>query len=517
MKRPIRLHAFMLLTSFVVAGLARPASGQFEELLKKVPASPNVIVVLNAEKIFASEVAMEGGWKQQYGSTFADTPLLMPPSAQQFVLAADLDLARLLPRWQAAVMRLSINPSKELIARNIGGEPSELAGLDVISTANGGMIVRFEPNIFGLRQPGDRQTMSRWIREAKSNSGSLSPYLQAAANVPDRVGTEIIMALDLTDAVSPDRVKERVSQSEVLQNSSIDQKAATQALASLRGLTLGARVTTRVHGVLRIDFDRDVTVLADVAKPLFLETLGEAGATIDEFAEWDVKVNGKRISLEGDLTQDGLRRLFSFLEIDATAVHGDEATTPSSDDPQAPAVDAYTSLNYFQSVNRYLFDLKRERGASSYYTIAVWFDKYARRIDRLPILHVDKDLVDYGKRTVGQLRNCVDAIRGAGISSGARSAQITGSTYAGYDGNYYDPYTLFGNASSRAQAQVGAVEAERRAIRAQEQGQSSMDVRGIIRQIEDDTSNIRRQMTERYNIEFEAIPKRSAAKKATAE
>jgi hypothetical protein len=60
------------------------------------------------------------------------------------------------------------------------------------------------------------------------------------------------------------------------------------------------------------------------------------------------------------------------------------------------------------------------------------------------------------------------------------------------------------------------VEAERRAIRAQEQGQSSMDVRGIIRQIEEDTSMIRRQMTERYNIEFEAVPRRPGQEKPAA-
>jgi hypothetical protein len=513
MTRSRQLRALVLIASLAGATSAR-AAGEFEPLLKKIPASPNVVVVLNAEKIFASEVATDGGWKQQYGATFADTPLLMPPSAEQFVLAADVDLAQFQPRWQAAVMRLSINPSKELIARTIGGQADELAGLDVISTPKGAMIVRFEPNIFGLQQPGDRQVMSRWIRESKSRDAVLSPYLQAAADVPDRVGTEIIMALDLTDAVNPDRVNERTSQSAVLKDASIDPKAAADALTSIRGVTLGARVTKRVYGVLKIDFDRDVTVLADVAKPLVLETLADAGASIDEFADWQVKVAPKRISLEGELTESGLRRLFSFLEIDATAVHGEQATTASSDDPQAPSVDAYTSLQYFQSVNRYLYDLKRERGASSYYTIALWFDKYARRIDRLPILHVDTDLVDYGKRTVGQLRNCVDAIRGAGISSGARSAQITGTVGYGYDGNTYDPYTLFGNAGSRAQAQVGAVEAQRRAIRAQEQGQSSMDVRGIIRQIEDDTSAIRRQMTERYNIEFEAIPKRSAAKPA---
>jgi hypothetical protein len=126
--------------------------------------------------------------------------------------------------------------------------------------------------------------------------------------------------------------------------------------------------------------------------------------------------------------------------------------------------------------------------------------------------------VDYGQRTVSQMRNCVQAIRGAGISSGARSAQVTSGDTGYGDGYGYAPYALFSGASpaSRAEAQVGAVEQQRRAIRAQEQGQSSMDVRTIMRQIEEDTSTIRRQMTERYNIEFEAIPRRSSAKRTAA-
>jgi hypothetical protein len=184
---------------------------------------------------------------------------------------------------------------------------------------------------------------------------------------------------------------------------------------------------------------------------------------------------------------------------------GENATALKSDATE-PKVDAYASLEYFQSVARHLNDLKREQGAKSYYTIAVWFDKYARRIDRLPILHVDKDLVDYGQRTVSQLRNCVEAIRGAGISSGARSAQVTPAD-VGYGG--YAPYALFSSGANYAAAEVGAVEQARRAIRAEEQGQSSTDVRAIILQIQEDTSTVRRKMTERYNIEFEAIPRRS--------
>jgi hypothetical protein len=495
-----------------VASDARPDDSSVDALLKYVPASPNVIVTLNAERIFASEVAMNGGWKQQYESTYSDAPLLLPPSAQQFVLAADLDLAHFQPRWQAAVMRLSTDPGLGAIARLVRGEHDRLAGLDVVSTPKGAMIVKFGPHLFGVRQPGDRQLVGRWIQESKSRPSPLSPYLQTAASVPDRVGTEIIMALDLADALGQERVHQAMSRSAVLQEKSIRPDAVADVLTSIKGMTLGARVTKRVYGVLRIDFERDVAVLADVAKPLLLEILGEAGASIDEFAEWNVKVEEKRIALDGELTQDGLRRLFSFLEIDTTAVDATNRKTAATDDATEPSADAYTSLEYFQSIVRHLNDLQRERGASSYYTIAVWFDKYARRIDRLPILHVDKDLVDYGQRTVSQLRNCVEAIRGAGIRSGARSAQVT-SGDLGYGSDYgYAPYALFSAVSpaSRAEAQVGAVEQERRAIRALEQGQSSMDVRAIIHQIQQDTSNIRRQMTERYNIEFELVTRRSS-------
>ena len=194
--------AFVFATAVFAGGKAQSAESGFDDLLKKVPESPNVLVVLNAEKIFASQVATEGGWKQQYESTYADSPLLLPPTAQQFVLAADLDLAHFQPRWQAAVMRLSSDPSTALIARSIGGQRDALAGLDVVATPKGAMIVKFGPHIFGLRQPGDRQAVGRWIQEAKArDAAALSPYLQAAADVPERVGTEIIMALDLTDAL----------------------------------------------------------------------------------------------------------------------------------------------------------------------------------------------------------------------------------------------------------------------------------------------------------------------------
>ena len=487
--------------SVALAGLAR---AQFTELLAKIPPSANTVVVLDAEEIFASDVATREGWKQRYESAYSDAPLLLPPGAHQFVLAAELELATMKPRWEVAVTRLADDPSMNLIARTVGGERDTVADLEAIATPRNSLIVKFGPHVFGMMRPDNRQAVARWIRAAAaSDSVNLSPYLVAAAGAPDRVGTEIIMAIDLTDALSRDRVRKAVAKSPTLTGKSIDLDAAADVLASIRGVALGVRVTDGTCGKLKVDFGQDVGVLADVAKPLLLEVLREAGAEIDEMADWKVEVGPNRIALDGELTASGLRRLFSFLEIDATAVAAPPQAGPSEPSGSADEVDPYLSRDYFQSITKYLNDLKHERGAVGYASIALWFDKYAKRIDRLSILHVDKELVDYGGYVVARLRDCVEAIRGSSIRSGARSAQVlggaVGSGYYGYD---YGGYQVFSSAANYASAQVGAVEQERRAIRAQERGQSSTDVRAMIREMQEETSKIRRKMTERYEMDF---------------
>ena len=112
-------------------------------------------------------------------------------------------------------------------------------------------------------------------------------------------------------------------------------------------------------------------------------------------------------------------------------------------------------------------------------------------------------------RSAFQPRNAVDAIRGVGIRSGAQSAQVT-SAYSGYGDYYLFDAAVAYSASpmNRATAEVGAVEAQRRAIRAQERAQGTTDARTMMRQITDKTAEIRRQMTDRYMIEFTDRPSR---------
>jgi hypothetical protein len=478
-------------------GQSLATGADFADLLAKVPPSANVLVMLNADQIFQSDVATREHWKQHYDDTYSDSPLLLPPTAQQFVLASDLDLAYMKPRWEVAAMRLSDDPSMGLVARAVHGESDKLSGLETITTPKNALIVKFGPNLFGMMRPASRQAAARWIREASAaKSNTLSPYLATVANIPDQVGTEIMMAIDLTDALNHDRVRQALEKSTILREKSIDLDSAAEIVTSIRGMALGVRVTNRTYGKLKVDFDHDLGKLADVAQPLLLEILRQAGAEIDEFTNWKVATTPKQITIEGELTANGLRRLFSFLELDATAVAVAETAGPTQPSKPDDSEVAKESLKYYQSIARLLNDLSRERDAATYSSIALWFDKYAKRIDRLPTLNIDKDLINYGAYVVARLRDARDAIQGVGIRSGAQSAGVGG----------YAEFEIFTSQTNAAINDVSAAEAQRRAIRAGERAVGSTDARAVMREIQDESSKVRRQMTDRYKIEFSDTP-----------
>ncbi len=94
----------------------------------------------------------------------------------------------------------------------------------------------------------------------------------------------------------------------------LDLDKASQALASIRGVTFGGTVTDRRNGALRADFNEDISVIHDVAKPLLLEALCNHGMLINEFRDWNVQVSEKEVRLNGVLEDSGTRRLLSFLD-----------------------------------------------------------------------------------------------------------------------------------------------------------------------------------------------------------
>jgi hypothetical protein len=178
---------------------------------------------------------------------------------------------------------------------------------------------------------------------------------------------------------------------------------------------------------------------------------------------------------------------------------------------------AYASLEYFKTITTMLDDLRGKRKSTEFVTwgqVGLWFERYARKIDNLPILNVDNELLDFGVFVADSLRQSETAMKGIGAKSGYRKTQLPnvggGAYYGGYYGYGYG--YGYGRPVARASAVGAAVDtahanlalrgqAEAQ-IRTQERITGNANAHFIMQGIEQATSAIRRSMTQKYKIEF---------------
>ena len=254
----------------------------------------------------------------------------------------------------------------------------------------------------GFGEPANRQDVARWMKRIETASLSgLSPYLQVAKQFAQQ-NAHLIVAIDLEDVLGVEEVKARLAAFESLEGKGIDLDKASQALASIRGVTLGLTVTDRRNGAIRVDFNEDISVIRDVAKPLLLEALGNQGMMINEFRDWNVEVSEKEVRLTGILEDGGTRRLLSFLD---TPPSLQPVENQPAEEQTAESLVRLACQQYFSSIGSLLGDLRNDKqNRTTMGQISVFFRNYARRIDRLPILNVDPELVSFGRWVSTSLR-----------------------------------------------------------------------------------------------------------------
>lgn len=500
---------------FLIAlGLPQPARAQFAELAKRVPGTANALVLVNASKIMQSPAAKIGNWEADRMQRFSAGLTNVPAIADQLVIGAQLDLEAMHPIWEAAIVRTNRMPSLAAKAQELGGAVDSVADLPAVRLPDDSFIVQISPETVGMLAPANRQLLARWIREP---SASLSSYLQEAVGYADRGGA-VYMALDLRDAVTEADVLAKIEaiEDEALVQAIADKQAVAKVIASIQGTMLGITFGDQAYGKLRVDFAQDVAALGPIVKPLMLHVLGERGLIIDELADWNASAAGTTISLAGPLTASGLTRLSSVIELPTEALHQEAKSAPptTAEQPSAPGQAAsapstgdiaQATQHYFQSIEHLFNDLKLEKkDAKTIGQFGQWFDNYARKIDRLPMLDVDEQMLDFGAYVADQLRNASMAIKGIGIRTRAGEVNaVAGGVTNSYSGYRYGRYGGYGGDYSWTRGMTrGEQQSARTQVRANEKAVGAASVQGIRQQIQEATQQIRRAMTEKYRIQF---------------
>jgi hypothetical protein len=504
---------------------------QFEEMAKYIPGQANVLIMVNAEKIFNSEVAKSGDWQTQRGKRFESGLTGLPPAAKYLTIGSLVDLEVMRPTWDAAVVVFDKAPTLADVNSHFGGLEDSIAGTPALRVADDSYVVQLSDTMLGAFGPGNRQMVSSWIQK---KDDTLSPYLQEALRY-EEAGSAVIMAIDATDVVTPGIVQARLeaSDSDALKKAKVDVKQIATLVSSLRGMMLGITFGKQPYARLKVDFGQDVTPLADIAQPLLMTALEHQGAMLDEMAQWKVEVKGKQIFFSGYLQESGLSRLASLINLPTNALHAKAgaatqaaaANTQSPSDPNQMVLE--TTQAYFKSLERILGDLKDKKGeGKSVGQWGLWFQNYANKIDRLPILNVDQEMLQYGQYVAQQLRNCSMSIKNVGMqkSVAEMNSDASAAPFGGVLGQSANDYyanggygralgapAMYGWVQNKgaanaaywgARSEMNQAFQQRAVISTQAKAAVGTSVQAILEQIRQAHTKVRTDMTQKYQVEF---------------
>ncbi|HWE35215.1 MAG TPA: hypothetical protein VG406_01485 [Isosphaeraceae bacterium] len=332
--------------------------------------------------------------------------------------------------------------------------------------------------------PANRQELGRWVRSVKQRTEpQVTPYLKDAI-LGGRGTAQFALALDLQDLLATPQVRAALRRSPTIAAKKVDIDRVSKVIASLKGVTCSVKADDTLYGTVRVDFGEPTDSLLGIAKPLLLEALENQGVTIPDLRDWRETVSGRSISLQGTLSTKGLRTLMSLVAIPlstlATGRAEGSAADSRADSKAAPkdndSARARRSKMYFDEITSRLDDLRKRSKEKAERQLRVWGDKYAKEIDRLPILDVDEELVAYGTQVAQVLRNLRNISINATLNAGYRQ---TNSFYSSWD-----------------------LQVDTKLIQRQEQYTAMASQTQVWTVLENATADMRKKMTLKYHIEF---------------
>lgn len=463
----------------------------FDELMRQVPADTNVLVLIDGERIRRSAFVKQEKLADNEPGAQANHHVVPRSEVNVLVLAARIRGFRSsMTDSETALLGLTSAPSLSGLAATYGGTFEKLGKIDYVTLPTGAMALVGGPQTLAVLTPPDRQRALRFLNSAKtSKAGSLSPFLEDVykTHAPQ---ADALIALDMEELFPKSQIMHYLNDTRLLHDRASDALTTTKLLSSIRGLVLRLKFRDTVTGELRIEFHEPVEGVSPWARELFEEMLDDAGAAVDDFADWSFDHDERSLVFEGKLSPRGLRQLFSLINF-PTEVPPENAPNAKLTPEQEQRRTAQASLDRFRATQKLLDDLRSPVNTRNLSTgeNGMWFDKYAAKIAALPTLHVDKDLLDYCDDVVMRLRVQSTRFRMVGIKAGQYSQNP----------NYF--WTCFGNFYGTIYT-VNKTESDASQVRKMERAGAATDKYQQFEAIDKATVEIRREMTDRYQVQF---------------
>ena len=429
---------FVLIVASSTTGFAQ-SDGRFGELLKRIPNQSNLLMLIDVDGLFNSPLGKREQWREK-ASSQANGGLGLPPAMSRIAVASGVDLHDFTINWRVGMAEYQGRlPDLPNLAAREGGfvEPINLA--KVAWTPRDLYFVTFEPRVIGFVTPADRQSMAKWITSTFVKPRTFNPAFADRAVNRAEAGSQIVLAINLTDAVSATLIKPWLSTLDGMKSNTLDPGFLAEQLSCVQSAFLQVDVKETIEGTIRVEFERPADYAKPVGKAVVLASLAAAGADLDDLKTWTGGVDGRSIILSGRLSESSVRRILSLAHPPRLTPEHASLTTASAaapapaEPPPSPKTSddvVKASQGYFRSVVDILDSLKGQK-STSYHGMKLWYERAAKQIDELPILGVDKELLDWGSTVSRTLREMA-----YGINYNVQDRRYSLSTANGY----YDGY-----------------------------------------------------------------------------
>jgi hypothetical protein len=469
---------------------AQTASRKYGELLKRIPEQSNVLLLVDVDGLFRSPLGQSEGWQARAASQSA-RGLGLSAEVSKVVVAANLDLQSLDENWKLGMAEVRGTPNLGRLATREGGFVETLQNTPVAWTPRGFYLFSFPPQVIGFVAEADRQALSKWIMSTLVRPRTFPPGFADRAIHRADVGAQIVLALNLTDAVSPKLAEPWLGAQEGVRKAKLDAELLAMRLAEVKSASLQVDVARAMQGTLRIDFRFPVDYAGPVLKELILTVLDEYGAGLPELASWNLAfdANKQAVELSGRLGEESVRRILSVVGPPrlTASTRPDTAAQPAAAPPaEAPAQNdpVRTSQAYFRSVVDLLDGLKQQN-RPTYRSMKLWYERYAKQIEELPILGVDQDLLAWGSKVSLTLREMASGINFSAKDQTFRLAASPTGTYDGYGTN-----------------DSSGPQVNRDMLKAQSNAKLSVDLDARWQAMQTSIADMRRAMVAKYKVDF---------------
>ena len=518
------LRGMGIVVAGLLAGLtftSSIAAQGVEDLLPYVPDDANAIAVIRARALKESPRGKAEDWEQQHEERFLAGGSNVPPWVDVLVRASHARPGVPGGDWTVVLTHLPDGFDMAGLAERQEAELQEIDGHGLVYSAkNNGYFVELttagsgRPRILGGMAPATRQSAARWLESTSGNLGpiGLSEYLTNAAQDES---AQVMLAFDMEHMLDPGFVRYRLNGAAALEGKALEKSALTILLQTIKGIRFDVHVDEEITADVHMEFGRNVGNEGEYLKPLLIEFLDDAGATLDEMASAETKIDGRKVTLSMPLSDESLRRVLSLLT--APSPHNGQPVAAEPAEPETDAeedeskVDVRASRRYFNSVNNIVDDLSRAYSrAKSYSRTAQWHINFADKIDKLSTRGVDPDLAYYGQWVATQLRGLAASLQGTAVQVNALEKSVVYNVnaqpgyYSGADAWWggartaWGPYTYGRPVDVEVTSNLQQV----REQQAQAVSASAPQREQIWQMINDERASMERKMIGRYGDEF---------------